>query len=117
MLYVNYINKAAEATIIQADNGLWYLEPLWREILYNEDLDISQISDAKVDWGGIFDVLQLEVKKRNTINDNKPYVMNWLYDLITATVEPAIMQEETDYIKQVVEFMKENHTKDQVREE
>ena len=117
MLYVNYINKAVEATIIQADNGLWYLEPLWREILYNEDLDITKISDAKVDWGGIFDVLQLEVKKRNTINDNKPYVMNWLYDLITATVEPAIMQEETDYIKQVIEFMKENHAKDQVREE
>ena len=109
MLYTEFINKAMNLTIEQADNGLFYLEPLWRNILYDNELDVSSISDAKADWGGVLDVLQLEVTKRNTINSKKPDVINWLFDLITAQIEPAMLQEETDYIKQVTEFMKTNH--------
>ena len=35
--------------------------------------------------------------------------MNWLYELITAQIEPAMLEEEAQYIKQVTEFMKANH--------
>ena len=59
----------------------------------------------------------MEVEKRNAINSKKPVVINWLYDLITTQVEPAILQEETDYIKQVTEFMKTNHEMQKDKEE
>jgi len=51
----------------------------------------------------------LRFEKRNTVNSNKPYVLNWLHDLINTQIEPAMLQEETDFIKQVTEFMKTNH--------
>ena len=117
MLYVEFINKAIDLTIVETDNGLSYLEPLWRNILYDNKLNVSEISDAVADWADIFDVLKLEVEKRNTINSKIPIVINWLYETITAQVEPAILQEETDYIKQVTEFMKLNHESQSLKEE
>lgn len=109
MLYGEFINKAIDLTITQADNGLYYLEPLWRTILHDANLNCEDISDFKVSPAEVSEVLKLEVKKKNIINSEKPYVLHWLYDLITAQVEPAMLQEETDYIKQVMEYMKANH--------
>ena len=109
MLCVDFMRKAAEVVVVQADNGLWYLEPLWRTMLGDEGLDVSDVSNVKLGWNGVYDILQLEVQKRNTVDSIKPYVLNWLYDLITTQVDPAMLQEETDFIKQVTEFMKTNH--------
>lgn len=110
MLYTEYIHKVKEATISQLDNGIWYLEPEWRIIAHENELFIDDISDFEVTMDEVLETLRLEVDRRNALNDNTKAVMDWLYDLITATVEPAMLQEETDYIKQVVEFMKENHS-------
>ena len=109
MLYTDFIYKAMDLTIEQADNGLFYLEPLWRNILYDNQMNVSSITDAKADWGGVLDVLNLEVTKRNTINSKKPNVINWLYDLISSQIEPAMLEEENDLIKNVIEYMKTNH--------
>lgn len=112
MLNTEYINKAIEETIVQADNGMFYLEPLWRNILKDNQLEVSEISDAEVELDEIEDVLKLEVEKRNTINTLEPYVLNWIYDIITSTVEPAVLQEETDYLKNYIEYMKANKTQE-----
>lgn len=111
MLYSEFILKAKEATIQQADNGMWYLEPEWQDILYREGLgDLEDLENSYLSgWYDVEDILKLEVERRNIVNSKKEYVINWLYELITATVEPAMLQEETDYIKQVLEFMKANH--------
>ena len=111
MTYASYMFKAKELVIQQHDNGTWYLEPEWQDILYREGLgEIDDLEDSYLDsWYTLEDILKLEVEKRNTRDSKKNEVINWLYDLITATVEPAMLQEETDYIKQVTEFMKANH--------
>lgn len=110
MLYTEYIHKVKEVTISQLDNGIWYLEPDWRIITHENELFIDDISDFDVSMEEVLETLRLEVDRRNALNNNTKAVMDWLYDLITATVEPTMLQEETDYIKQVVEFMKENHS-------
>ena len=117
MLYTDFIYKAMDLTIEQADNGLFYLEPLWRDILYDNQMDVVNISDADADWGGVLDVLNLEVTKRNTINSKKPDVLNWLYDLITAQVEPAMLEEETDYIKNLIEYLKTKNDAQTLKDE
>ena len=117
MLYTDFIYKAMDLTIEQADNGLFYLEPLWRNILYDNQMDVVNISDADADWGGVLDVLNLEVTKRNTINSKKPDVLNWLYDLITAQVEPAMLEEETDYIKNLIEYLKTKNDAQTLKDE
>ena len=107
MNYADFINKAAELTITQADNGLFYLEPLWQGIL--EDNEMSFAKTGKLSRSEVLDTLKLEVERRNTINSKKNDVIEWVYDIISATVEPAILEEETNYIKNVMEYMKLNH--------
>lgn len=111
MLYSNFILKAKNLTIQQLDNGVWYLEPEWMDILYRNDLGIlDDLEDSYLSgWYDVEDILKLEVDRRNARDSKKKEVIDWLYDLITTTVEPAMLQEETDYIKHVVEFMKTNH--------
>ena len=108
MLLSDFIIKAENLTIEQADNGLYYLNPMWRSVLEDNQLDILDISDSGADEDEIEDVLKLEVEKRNTVNSLKPYVLNWIHDVITASVEPAILQEETDYLKNLTEYLKAN---------
>ena len=115
MLYSEFIVKAEKETIHQLENGVWYLEPEWIDLIsrYVES-DLTSLTDSYLDsWYDVEDILKLEVERRNAQDSRKTEVINWIYDTITATVEPAILQEETDYIKQVVEFMKANHEGEQ----
>lgn len=116
MLYSEYLDKAYEETIIQAENGLFYLEPTWKVILIENDLDPKKISDYKTDWTTICDVLKLQVEKQNAINSKKNYVIDWVYNVITSTVEPAMLEEETDYLKNVTEYLKANHEAQKIQE-
>ena len=106
MLYAEFINKAVDLTVEQADNGLFYVDPLWKNILYDNQLNIEEITDRKEAWSDVLEVLKLEVEKRNTQNSVKPYVLDWVYEIITAKVEPAVTQEETEYLKALTEYLK-----------
>lgn len=111
MWYPDFINFAVKNAITQADNGKWYLEPEWRLIINGDNVQSMQFegeSDPRT-LDQIEDVLKLEVERRNISNDKTPYVINWLHEIITTAIDPAVIQEETDYIKNVVEFMKANH--------
>lgn len=111
MLYSIFILKAKNLTVHQLDNGVWYLEPEWQDILYRNNLGaIDDLEDSYLSgWYDVEDILKLEVDRRNARDSKEKEVIDWLHELITATVEPAMLQEETDYIKQVTEFMKANH--------
>lgn len=113
MLYVNFVSKIKELAISQdEDSGMWYVEPEWIDILHREGLgNLEDVEDSYItDWLDVEDILKLEVKRRNLkFNTKLNAVIDWLYETITATVEPAMLAEESDYIKNVVEFMKVNH--------
>ena len=114
MLYSKFIYHAKEKTIHQLDNETWYLEPEWKDILCREiegfNGDLSVIEDSFIsDWWDVENILQLEVTRRNAMDSKKKDVIDWIYDLITAYAEPAMLAEETDFIKNVVDFMKTNH--------
>ena len=116
MLLSEFMLKAIDATIEQADNGLFYLNPMWRFILEDNRLDWSDISDNVIDDEEVEDVLKLEVEKRNAVNSLKPYVVEWVHNIITASVEPAVMQEETDYLKNLTEYLKANKEAQELKE-
>lgn len=111
MTYSKFIYEVEQTVINQLDNGIWYLEPEWKSMVRQDIVqDITEVKDCYLDdWWDLEEVLKLEVERRNARDSKKNEVINWLYDLITAQVEPAMLQEETDYIKQVVDFMKTNH--------
>ena len=111
MLYSKFIFQAKEMTIRQLENSVWYLEPEWKDIICREiENDLNNIEDNYLtDWWDIENVLRLEVERRNAQDSKKVDVINWLYDVITSTIEPAMLEEETEYIKNVLEYMKANH--------
>lgn len=108
MLYAEFMLKAKEDTVVQAENGLWYLEPDWRNILFLSQIDVENISDFNVSWSELENILKLEVEKRNTIGSLKPYVTNWLHDIIATTIEPTILEQETEFIKNLTDYLKTN---------
>lgn len=116
MLLSEFMLKAMDATIEQADNGLFYLNPMWRFVLKDNQLDWSDISDDIIDDVEVEDTLKLEVEKRNAVNSLKPYVVEWVHNIITASVEPAILQEETDYLKNLTEYLKANKEAQELKE-
>lgn len=109
MLNSEFINRAIDLVVVKADNGLYYLEPTWKNILKDNKLIIKDISDVKTNLSEVEDVLKLEVEKRNIQNSKEPYVFDWLYDLIYSQIEPTILEEETEYIKNLTEYLKTNH--------
>ena len=117
MLYATYMQKAKEVCIDRfVESGKWYLEPNWRIILRDNQLNNFKLQDAKIDWSIVEDVLKLEVEKRNARDNKLGYVADWLYDTLTSTVEPAMLSEETDLVKNMLELAKANRANEKKEE-
>lgn len=114
MLYSAFMLKAKEEVLSQAHNGKWYLEPEWRDILYHSmNVNPAKLSGSySPSWEAIEDVLKLEVERRNLLEDHTSEVVDWLYDVITTAVEPAMLEEETKYIKNLTEYLKATNEKE-----
>lgn len=104
MTKMEMYNKAINLCV-QVDGGSnrAYVEPLWREILESEGIRVN----AK-DEGRMLEVLTLAAKKLDAQNDHTQMVMGWLGEIISSQVEPAILEQETEYIKNVMEYMRLN---------
>ena len=111
MLYSHFILEAEKKTINQFENGIWYLEPEWKDIICRDvEKDLDKIENNYLtDWWDIENLLRLEVDKRNAQNSKKEKVIDYLYELITSNIEPAVLDEETKFIAEVVNYMKESH--------
>lgn len=103
MLYTEFLQKAVDLTIEETDNQTFYLEPLWRSILNDNNMSLKMISDVKCSWIDIEDVLKLEVQKRNTVFSKTPIVIDWLYKVITSEIEPAMVEQQTEIVKKMIE--------------
>lgn len=118
MLYATYMQKAKEVCIDRfVESGKWYLEPDWRIILRDNQLNNFKLQDSKIDWSIVEDVLKLEVEKRNARDNKLGYVADWMYDTLTSTVEPAMLSEETDLVKNMLELAKANRANEKQAEE
>ena len=108
MLYMNFINKAKEVTIEQHENGMWYLQPEWKYILYLNGLATLKLRDFRPDWYTIEDNLKLEVEKRNAGESKINTVMRWADDIVNNKIDPAMVEEENDLIANALAFAQMN---------
>ena len=109
MLYAEYVRRIKDVAILLDENtGIYYLDPDWKFDIYVNDLpEPNEVkSEYALTWEDVKDILNLEVIKINKINDNKKAVIDWIYNLITSTVEPAVLQEETEYVAQMMDYLK-----------
>lgn len=110
MLYQEFMNKATDLVVTtDEDTGISFLEPDYYAIMIFENMDPEHdISDVPVSWQQFAERMKLEAERRNAIDDRTKFVMDWLFQLLTAGVEPAMMQEETELIKNVMSYMNLN---------
>lgn len=108
MLYSKFIFQVKEKTIKQLDNGTWYLEPEWKDVICREiESDLEKIEDNYLtDWWDIENVLRLEVEKRNAQDNKLKEVVNWFHENIFSTVDSAIIDAENKYVNDIIDFMK-----------
>lgn len=108
MLYSKFIYNSKELTIKQLDNGTWYLDPEWKDIICRDiTSNIDTLEDSYIsDWWDVENILRLETDKRNAENNKKKEVIDWIYNIISTVVEPEMIDEENTLMKNAIEYLK-----------
>lgn len=116
MLYSEYMDKVKEIALITSEkNGLTYIRPDYEYILRTSTeckmSDVSDFENLTIDT--VHRQLQLECDMRNTQNNLVPVIAQWISDIITTVVEPAIVEEQNKLIKDMLEYRKERNAIDE----
>ncbi|MDO4802981.1 MAG: hypothetical protein Q4A15_12515 [Prevotellaceae bacterium] len=108
MLFYEFYSKAKDTCVRSDDfSGEFYLEPLYKILLAEEGLDVKDISDKEITLNDLKEMLELDVKKHNAIESRTREVMSWIWDIINSKVDPLVIDEQNDYIKNLTEYFKE----------
>lgn len=115
MLYSEYMDKVKElALITNEDTGMTYIRPDYEYLLSASQLDLDGVTDFEdVTRTVVYRQLLLERDMRNAQKDKTQIVMQWLYDVISTAVEPAIIEEQNKLIKDMLEYRKERNAIDE----
>lgn len=109
MLYSEYMFKAKDLVVtVDEYTNIAYLEPDYRIMLIEEGQTPDVISDYKVDWQDVREVLDLEAHKRNAERNNSNAVIDWIYDTITSVIEPTTAEQQNELIQNVMNYMELN---------
>lgn len=110
MIYVDFMKKAEEFVLsYDEDSGLTFLEPDYYAILLGLKMDPEKdISDIPLTWAQFEKRMKLEVERRNKLDDRSKYVIDWLYSVLTSAIEPAMMQQESELMKNIMDYMNLN---------
>lgn len=87
-------------------NGEYYLEPLYRFVLEDNNLRIGDVTDRSFTIEELKEMLELEVRRRNAVESRTREVCSWLWDIINSKIDPLVIDEQNDYIKNLSEYFK-----------
>ena len=110
MLYSEYMHEAMKLVVMDdsESSGFSYLDPNYRVLLLDAGQDPAKVTDHLIGWDDVVEVLKLEVERRNHITDKTRFVIDWVFEIISSTIEPAMVQEENELMKNMMEYMKLN---------
>ena len=102
MNYYDIINQAIGLVIVDAGNGLCYLEPRYKEALRIAGLDQYEDVISKED---LYEAIKLEVERRNTCGNKMNVIAAWIADTIDKVIDPAITKEENELMKNMMAYL------------
>lgn len=104
MTYFETVDKAAELTVLtDSVTGAAYLDPYYKCLLREMNIHLENDPDDRE----LGEALRLVVKKLNAQSDKIRPVLEWLYEMVIATAEPAVTQEENELMKNMLEYMEQ----------
>lgn len=95
MFDITTYNKLAEECIVEAPSGVFYLDPLWRAML---DEDEEKATPE------LFEALKLTVEKKNAEANKVQYVARYLYDTLGSSAE-ALDEQEKLLVNKMLDYM------------
>lgn len=101
MNYFDIINHAIELVVLDAGNGSWFLEPRYREALRSAGLFDNGIIPEEE----LFEIVRLEVEKRNALNDQSKVVAAWIADMLMSAIDPAVTEQENELMKNMLAYL------------
>lgn len=102
MNYYDIINQAIELVVVDAGNGLCFLEPRYKEALRIAGL---LDHDEVISEEELIEAIKLEVEKRNIMNNKMNIIAAWIAKTIEEVIDPAITQEENDLMKNMLAYL------------
>lgn len=114
MLYSEYMDKVKSVALLTNENtGLTYVRPDYEYMLSTMGLTLDNVTDFQsVTTETVYKHLLLERDMRNAQMDKTLVIMQWVYDVISTVVEPAIVEEQNKLIKDMLEYRKERNAID-----
>lgn len=97
MTKAELVNKLVETCVEQAPSGVWYVTPMWR--------DSPVLHGYTGDYRELLEILKLTVDKKNAFDNQTQPVLNWLYKLMTETVDPTLDGFETDLMQGALQYL------------
>lgn len=115
MLYKEYMDKVKEIALLTDEKtGLTFIRPDYEYALEVEAIKMDDISDFETATrAGVYRQLLLERDMRNAQQDKTPIVMQWIYDVISTVVEPAMVEEQNKLIADMLAYRKERNAIDE----
>ena len=108
MLYYDVVNLAIEMTVFTDEDTAWsYLEPKYRDVLRENDIHLPGYDhDGDEKDQELWEILKLEVEKRNAKHNVAHAIAEWAYQILTQTVEPTLISEENELMQNIMDYMK-----------
>jgi len=113
MTYFEACNKAVELTVVTDElTAVSYLQPFYRVLLRDNDVHLPGYDPVANDNDPeLWEIVYLEVAKRNAMLNHVEPVAEWVYSAIAGVIDPAMTQEENELVKNVLEYMKTKEKK------
>jgi len=119
MNYHDVVNQAIELTVIQdEETAVSYLEPRYREVLRENELSLpGHVFDGDEKDKELWEILKLEVEKQNAKHNVSHALAEWAYTILTQTIEPELVSEENDLMKNIMDYLQLNQEVKEKRQE
>ena len=107
--YFKIVNEAIELVVETDDEtGISYLIPQYKELLFEQGIVLDKDKDPR-EQDELYEIVKLEVEKRNALNNYVPYVARMMYELFDQKINPTVTDEENEMIANMLEYMKEKN--------
>lgn len=117
MKFEEYFNKICEACIVNV-GVTWssYLEPTYKIILKNLELEPSIVEDANLTMDDVSEMLKLEIERRHVVTGKGRALSNWIYEIINGTIEPVVQTGETELFNKIIDLLRKDKEENGVAE-
>lgn len=107
MTYFNIVNQAIAATVTTDEiTGITYLEPLYKELLRESEIEFDE---NVISTEELYEILRLEVKKRNAINNSVMPLAAALSAVMNEKIDPVIDEENRQLTIDMLNYFKERN--------